>query len=64
MIKREEFISGPLRPLVFDQIDHKRWTEIVEEEQAKTGEEDGDDDLFEDLKQEERRRLNQAEMSR
>jgi len=62
--EREEFISGPLRPLVFDQIDHKRWTEIVEEEQAKVGEEDGDDDLFEDLKQEERRRLNQAEMSR
>jgi len=49
--EREEFIAGPLRPLVFDQIDHKRWTEIVEEEQAKAGEEDGDDDLFEDLKQ-------------
>lgn len=59
--QEESFNTGPLRPLDFDNVDHRRWTDIVDAEQAK--EEDGDEDLFEELKQEEKRRLNQAELS-
>lgn len=60
----EELSSTPLQPLGFDNLEHKRWTDIQDEERAK--EEDPEDDgleIFEDLKQMDRQRLKQAEMS-
>eukprot|EP00930_Biecheleria_cincta_P096781 TRINITY_DN88578_c0_g1_i1.p1 TRINITY_DN88578_c0_g1~~TRINITY_DN88578_c0_g1_i1.p1 ORF type:complete len:725 (-),score=113.25 TRINITY_DN88578_c0_g1_i1:214-2388(-) len=61
--QKEEYSSAPLRPLGFDTLEHKRWTDIQDEEKAK--EEDGEDgdEIFEDLKQMDRQRLKQAELS-
>jgi len=44
------------------EVDHRPWVEIVEEEHEKEAKE-CEDDLFEELKQEDLRRLNEAEIS-
>lgn len=59
---KEELSSAPLQPLGFDTLEHKRWTDIQDEEKAKE-EVPEDDGIFEDLKQMDRQRLKQAEMS-
>jgi len=61
--QKEEYSTAPLRPLGFDTLEHKRWTDIQDEEKAKEEDVEDGDEIFEDLKQMDRQRLKQAELS-